>query len=47
MCIRFLGYLVDEVKFSLEETTKLMVYVSVYNECDCDVVATPVIYKEG
>lgn len=38
---------VDEVKFSLEETTKLMVYVSVYNGCDCDVVATPVIYKEG
>ena len=38
---------VDEVKFSLEETTKLMVYVSVYDGCDCDVVATPVIYKEG
>ena len=38
---------VDEVKFSLDETTKLMVYVSVYNGCDCDVVATPVVYKEG
>lgn len=38
---------VDEVKFTLEETTKFMVYVSVYNGCDCDVVATPVIYKEG
>lgn len=38
---------VDEVKFTLEETTKLMVYVSVYDGCDCDVVATPVIYKEG
>ena len=38
---------VDEVKFSLEETTKLMVYVSVYDGCDCDVIATPVIYKEG
>lgn len=38
---------VDEVKFSLEETTKLMVYVTVYNGCDCDVVATPVIYKVG
>lgn len=38
---------VDEVKFTLEETTKLMVYVSVYDGCDCDVVAAPVIYKEG
>ena len=38
---------VDVVEFALEETTKLMVYVSVYDGCDCDVVATPVIYKEG
>lgn len=38
---------IDEVRFTLEETTKLMVYVSVYDGCDCDVVATPVIYKEG
>lgn len=38
---------IDEVKFSLEETTKFMVYVSVYDGCDCNVVATPVIYKEG
>ena len=38
---------VGEVRFALEETTKLMVYVSVYDGCDCDVVATPVIYKEG
>ena len=38
---------VDVVEFTLEETTKLMVYVSVYDGCDCDVVATPVIYKEG
>lgn len=38
---------IDEVRFALEETTKLMVYVSVYDGCDCDVVATPVIYKEG
>lgn len=38
---------VDEVRFTLEETTKLMVYVSVYDGCDCDVIATPVIYKEG
>lgn len=37
---------VDEVKFSLEETTKLKIYVTVYNGCDCDVIATPVIYKE-
>ena len=39
--------LISEVRFALEETTKLMVYVSVYDGCDCDVVATPVIYKEG
>ena len=38
---------VDEVKFTLEETTKLMVYVSVYDGCDCDVIVTPMIYKEG
>ena len=38
---------VGEVRFALEETTKLMVYVSVYHGCDCDVIATPVIYKEG
>ena len=38
---------VDVVEFTLEETTKLMVYVSVYDGCDCDVVATPAIYKEG
>lgn len=38
---------IDEVRFTLEENTKLMVYVSVYDGCDCDVVAAPVIYKEG
>ena len=38
---------VDEVRFALEETPKLMVYVSVYDGCDCDVIATPVIFKEG
>ena len=38
---------IGEVRFALEETTKLMVYVSVYDGCDCDVIATPVIYKEG
>lgn len=38
---------VDEVKFTLEENTKLKVYVGVYDGCDCDVIATPVIYKEG
>ena len=37
----------DEVRFALEETTRLTVYVSVYDGCDCDVIATPVIYKEG
>lgn len=38
---------IDEVKFSLGETTKLIVYVTVYDGCDCDAIATPVIYKEG
>lgn len=38
---------IGEVRFALVETTKLMVYVSVYDGCDCDVIATPVIYKEG
>lgn len=38
---------IGEVRFALEETTKFMVYVSVYDGCDCDVIATPVIYKEG
>ena len=38
---------VDEVRVALEETTKLMVYVSVYDGYNCDVIATPVIYKEG
>ena len=38
---------IGEVRFALEETTNLMVYVSVYDGCDCDVIATPVIYKEG
>ena len=38
---------IGEVRFALEETTKLMVYVSVYDGCDCDMIATPVIYKEG
>lgn len=38
---------VDEVKFTLEEKTKLIVYVTVYEGCECDVIATPVIYKEG
>lgn len=38
---------VDEMKFSLGETTKLIVYVTVYDGCDCDAIATPVIYKEG
>ena len=38
---------IDVVEFTLIETTELMVYVSVYDGCDCDVIATPVIYKEG
>lgn len=36
----------DEEKFSLTKNTKISVYVVVYNGCDCDVVARPVIYKE-
>ena len=38
---------VDTVEFTLGENTELMVYVSVYDGCDCDVIATPMIYKEG
>lgn len=38
---------VDEVKFTLEEKTKLIVYATVYEGCECDVIATPVIYKKG
>lgn len=38
---------IDEVRFTIKETTKLMIYVIVYNGCECDVVARPVIYKEG
>ena len=38
---------VDEVRFTLNETTELIVYVTVYDGCDCDVVAPPVINKEG
>ena len=38
---------VDAVEFTLNQATELMVYVSVYDGCDCDVIATPVIYKEG
>lgn len=37
---------VDEIRFTVYETTELMVYVAVYEGCDCDVVAKPVIYKE-
>jgi len=36
----------EMVSFSIEETTKLKVYVIVYDGCDCDVIATPVIYIE-
>ena len=37
---------VDEISFTVYETTELMVYVTVYEGCDCDVVARPAIYKE-
>ena len=35
----------EMVSFLIDEPTKLKVYVIVYDGCDCDVVATPVIYK--
>lgn len=38
---------IDEVRFTLYETKELKVYVIVYDGCACDVVARPVIYKEG
>lgn len=36
----------ENVRFTLTKTTELMVYVVVYDGCDCDVVATPVLYRE-
>lgn len=36
----------EEVKFTLTKTTEIMVYVIVYEDCDCDVIATPVLYRE-
>lgn len=36
----------ENVQFTLTKTVELMVYVVVYDGCDCDVVATPVIYRE-
>lgn len=36
----------ENVQFTLTKTVELMVYVVVYDGCDCDVIATPVIYRE-
>lgn len=36
----------EKVQFTLTRTVELMVYVVVYDGCDCDVIATPVIYRE-
>ena len=38
---------VNEVVFELTSNTAIKVYVIVYPGCDCDVVAAPVIYREG
>lgn len=38
---------VDKVVLSLSKTTKIKVYVIVYDGCKCDVFARPVIYREG
>lgn len=38
---------VASVKFILEEATDIRAYVTVYPGCDCDVIARPLIYKEG
>lgn len=40
------GAVNEEVKFTLTKTTEIMVYVVVYEDCDCDVIATPVLYRE-
>jgi glycopeptide antibiotics resistance protein len=37
---------IDKIEFVLDDTKIINVYVIVYDECDCDVVATPVLYKE-
>ena len=36
----------ENVQFTLTKTVELMVYVVVYDGCDCDVIATPVLYRE-
>lgn len=36
-----------DVEFHLVSPTKVRTYVSVYPECDCDVIVRPAIYKEG
>ena len=37
----------EKVQFTLKEITELKVYVIVYEGCDCDVIAVPVLYREG
>ena len=45
---KFITYIgpIAELEFTLYEVTKLMIYVSVYDNCDCDIVIRPAIYKE-
>ena len=38
---------VEETTFTLSEKTRIRAYVGVYPGCRCNVVATPVIYREG
>ena len=37
----------EKVQFTLKEITELKVYVIVYEGCNCDVIAVPVLYREG
>lgn len=38
---------VEKVTFTLDKTTKIRAYVTVYEDVECDVFARPVIYKLG
>lgn len=38
---------VEKRNFELSDTKELIAYGIVYPDCDCDVIATPEIYKEG
>lgn len=36
----------EKVQFTLKKTTELKVYIIVYEGCNCDVIAVPVLYRE-